>query len=477
LSAPIRVAVAWSWVVFEMRELRAALVAGVVIALCVQRVEAQPAAPAPAPAPAVPAAEPAPAAEPTPPAEPPPAADPAPPAAEPTPATSAPQPVATEEPAATTERAIQIHGFVSEGAFWSTSNDYIGKSSRGSVKLFEVGLNVSTEVAERLRVGAQLFARDFGAFEDPPRFDWAFLDYRFRAWLGLRAGIIKMPFGLYNEYTDIDSARLPILMPQSIYSFVNRDVLLSHRGFAAYGNYSLKSAGELEYQAWLGTLSIPHNALTLAGATLDEIDTKYITGAQLFWQPPVEGLRIGGTFIRTSIDFHLTLAPSTVAALIMAGLVPADFNGRVMIAQRPDTWVVGSAEYIRGNWLFAAEYSRAFKHQQSDLPVVLPTFDEDSERFYAMATRRMSSSLELGGYYSVHHLDADDRGGHDMKYAERFYAWQRDLAATVRYDVNDNWLWKLEGHFIDGTADLPAAANPKPDRYWGLVLLRTTVTF
>src|SRR5215208_1527935 len=98
---------------------------------------------------------------------------------------------------------VQIHGFVSEGAFWSTSNDYIGKSSRGSVKLFEVGLNVSTEIADRLRVGAQLFARDFGAFEDPPRFDWAFLDYRFRAWLGLRAGIIKMPFGLYNEYTDI----------------------------------------------------------------------------------------------------------------------------------------------------------------------------------------------------------------------------------------------------------------------------------
>ena len=31
--------------------------------------------------------------------------------------------------------------------------------------------------------------------------DWAFLDYQWRPWLGLRAGIIKMPFGLYNEYT------------------------------------------------------------------------------------------------------------------------------------------------------------------------------------------------------------------------------------------------------------------------------------
>ena len=64
-----------------------------------------------------------------------------------------------------------------------------------------------------------------------------------------------------------------------------------------------------------------------------------------------------------------------------------------------------------------------------------------------------------------------------MKYPERFYAWQRDAAVTIRYDVNDHWLWKLEGHFIDGTAALPAAQNPNPDRFWGLVLLRTTVTF
>jgi hypothetical protein len=30
---------------------------------------------------------------------------------------------------------------------------------------------------------------------------------------------------------------------------------------------------------------------------------------------------------------------------------------------------------------------------------------------------------------------------------------------------------------MDGTADLPAASNPAPKRYWGLFLVRTTVTF
>lgn len=372
---------------------------------------------------------------------------------------------------------IEFHGFVSEGGFWSTSNDYIGASSRGSLKLFEAGLNVSTEVAERLRAGMQIFTRDFGDFEDPPRFDWAFLDYRWREWLGLRAGIIKMPLGLYNEYADIDAARLPILLPQSVYSFVNRDVWLSHRGFALYGNYPLRGAGEISYQAWLGTLAIPENALTISGATLDSIDTKYVTGAQVFWHPPVEGLRIGGTYLRTSIDFNLTLADATTASLIMAGLVPPEFDGSVVISQRPTGWIIGSAEYTRDAWLFAAEYGRAYKRQRSSLPALLPTFEEDGEAFYGLVAYRASERFELGGYYSVTHLDAGDRRGHDPKWPERWYAWRRDLAATIRYDVNDHWLWKLEGHFIDGAAGLPPARNPDPDRYWGLVLLRTTVTF
>src|SRR5689334_20913394 len=93
---------------------------------------------------------------------------------------------------------IQIHGFVAEGAFVSTDNDYIGESSRGSLELFEAGLNVSTEVADRLRAGIQFYARDVGKFTDmTPRIDWAFLDYHWKPWLGIRAGVIKMPYGLY----------------------------------------------------------------------------------------------------------------------------------------------------------------------------------------------------------------------------------------------------------------------------------------
>jgi hypothetical protein len=222
--------------------------------------------------------------------------------------------------------------------------------------------------------------------------------------------------------------------------------------------------------------------LTVRGATVDRVDTKYVTGAQLFWRPPVEGLRVGGTWLRTSIDFELTLSQQYIDLFVMMGVVPPDFDGRILIAQRPDTWVIGSVEYTRGDWLFAGEYSRAYKRQIT-VPKLIPELNEDAERLYAMATNRLSSSFELGGYYSASHVDAHDRDGRDLnadgtkKYPIRSFAWQRDLAVTLRYDVNDHWLWKLEGHFIDGTAALSRDDNPDPERYWALFLLRTTVTF
>jgi hypothetical protein len=375
---------------------------------------------------------------------------------------------------------LQIHGFISEGGFLSTANDYIGASSRGSLDLFEAGLNVSTEISDKLRAGVQLFGRDEGTFRDlPPRLDWAFLDYRWQPWLGLRAGVVKMPFGLYNEYADIDAARTAILMPQSVYSLRNRSALLAQTGFLLYGARDLgDGAGSLDYQAWLGTLDVPANALELSGATLDSVDTKYVTGAQAFWHAPIDGLRVGGSFLRTSIDFHLTIDPATVEALIMAGLVPPDYTGQLTVSQRPTTQWIASAEYIHDSWLFAAEYARAYKHQVTTLPALLPTFDEDGERFYAMATHRFCERLEAGAYYSVTNADVHDRAGRNtMKFAEPFYAWQRDASATLRFDVNDHWLWKVEAHVIDGAADLALNVNTHPDRFWGMFLFRTTVTF
>ena len=59
-------------------------------------------------------------------------------------------------------------------------------------------------------------------------------------------------------------------------------------------------------------------------------------------------------------------------------------------------------------------------------------------------------------------------------------AYQRDLAVSLRFDVNEHWLFKLEGHYLDGTADLNSTDQPdiaNRAARWGLFLAKTTLSF
>jgi hypothetical protein len=60
--------------------------------------------------------------------------------------------------------------------------------------------------------------------------------------------------------------------------------------------------------------------------------------------------------------------------------------------------------------------------------------------------------------------------------------YQRDVALTLRFDMNAHWLFKVEGHFMHGTAALSPALNGGAavdtlEKVWGLLLLKTTAYF
>lgn len=371
---------------------------------------------------------------------------------------------------------IDVHGFVSQGAFMSTDHDYLGHSERGTVEFTEAAVNLSREVADRLRVTLQIFTRDLGPIGDYRLvLDLGFVDYRWRQWLGLRAGRVKMPFGLYNEINDVPSGRLAILLPQSIYPITSRDFLLGLTGASIYGSPLLGEAGALDYQLYGGTIFIDD----ADNPQIDEIDVRHVVGAQLFWRPPVEGLRVGGSWLNVRMDLDFQLDQATIDQLVAAGSVPADFDGQARVSLHDANLLVGSAELAWRSWLFAGEYSRWLVHSETRPDGLVPDPDSDSERFYALAAYRLDDTYTFGGYYSVKFADTDDRTGEGAAYPESHLAYQADLALTARYDVNEFWLFKAEGHFIQGTSDLAAADNPIDEREknWGLFLVQTVLSF
>lgn len=367
---------------------------------------------------------------------------------------------------------VQVHGFVSQGFMASSKNNYLAESKRGSFEFTEIGINFTKELSDRFRVGLQLFSRDLGPIGNyGAQLDWAYLDYRFFDWLGIRAGRTKLPFGLYNETSDVDAARTSVLLPQSVYPITSRDFLLAQTGVELYGTVPLRQAGDLEYRAYGGTLF--YDPAYEGQTAIEKPKVPYLVGGRLMWKPPLQGLQLGGSVQALQLNLDYVVPERLVSQLEAANALPAGFNGRIQ-AEIPAVLWVTSLEYAPHELLLAAEYGRWHTKVESSLEAVVPSSRTTSERLYGMVSYRVRPWFTPGSYYSVLFSDASDRTARGK--------YQHDVAVTLRFDLTDFWLLKLEGHFMHGTAAVSPALNddrPRAEltRNWLAAFVKTTAYF
>ncbi|MEO7667920.1 MAG: hypothetical protein ABIW57_01190 [Polyangia bacterium] len=353
---------------------------------------------------------------------------------------------------------VAVHATVSQGFMLTTGNDYIlTDTTHGSFQLSELGVNLTKELTDNLRIGAQAFAQNLGMGGNfNLRADWYYLDYRPRDWFGLRFGRLQIPFGLYNEFNDIDAARTPVLLPQSVYPLQGRSFLFAQTGFELYGFARSASAGALEYRLYMGTIFVDPAILIPPGAGVElKLNVRYVAGGRLFWETPLERLRLGVSVLAIQLD------------------VTAFGDGMSIGIRNRSLLAMGSAEYTTGPLILSAEYALWHADQKSVLPP--SNFIKTSERAYVMATYRLTPWLQPALYYGLFFPDIDHRdGGSAFR--------QDDVSFTLRFDVNGHWSIKAEGHYMSGTAGLvtPLSISPPPDNpkdHWGVFLLKTTGYF
>lgn len=381
---------------------------------------------------------------------------------------------ASEDASIAADAPVEIHGFVSQGFILGIQNEYLARSKRGSVEFSEAGINFTKPLTSNLRAGLQLFAHDLGPLGNyRTQFDWYYLAYHATDWLGVRVGRIKVPFGLYNELNDIDVARVPILLPQSIYQADHREYLFAQTGGEVYGDIALPGAGSLEYRVYGGTLSSDLPRTAPEGVTVADVRVPYLYGGRLLWYTPLEGLAAGmsGQGVRFDVDYRLDA--DYLAGLQAEGLVPPEQGAELPVKLRVIRWVA-SLQYAAYDWELSAEYSRWAGDIYSRTPEFLPPHLVN-ERYYVMASYRLSPWFTPGVYYSGFFANVDERKGHEN--------YQHDVAATTRFDLNAHWLLKLEGHLMRGTAALDnptlngGANRADLEPTWGMLLAKTTAYF
>jgi hypothetical protein len=349
---------------------------------------------------------------------------------------------------------LQVHGFISQGFLKTTDNDYLVKSSEGSFEFSEAGVNLTTQLADRLRVGVQFFAFNLG---NMGRFnvkaDWFYLDYRLRDWLGMRAGRLKIPYGLYHDVSDIDAARAPALLPSSIYPFTNRELLLAQTGVEFYGYLPVGRAGALDYRVYGGAVPLELPPQDAAPIPLTSLRVPYIAGLRLLWETPLDGLRVGVTGVYLRV-----IATAIYPPPMLLTVTANEYGG------------VGSIEYAAHDLLLAAEYGRTRVSNHYE-PLLAPDATVTSEGGYLLSAYRLKRWLQPAAFYSLLYPNHDLREGRQNV--------QHDLAGTLRFDVNDYWIIKLEAHYMHGTASLAGAADVRAamPANWGLFVFKTTAYF
>jgi hypothetical protein len=325
---------------------------------------------------------------------------------------------------------LQIHGFATQGFLYSSANNYLTMpSSHGSLQWTEGAISVIDPLNDNLRVGMQIHMYQMGQIGGPRiSVDWASGDYRVNDQLGFRAGKIKVPMGLYNDAQDVDSLFLWTLLPQGIYPVDNRDYDLALLGVEAYGERSLGArVGRVQYSAYYGESTLDPNGgyvlqLSDYGATFPHPPSGKDFGGDLRWVTPLRGLTVGASAQSQALDGagpegSLHMAPT---------FLPAYY-----------------AEWKKGKASFAAEYWRSPIYPVLTLGPDAFTIALDQRAWYGMASYQVTQKLQVGAYYS-HYVNKAANTSLPENYS-------KDWVVSGRYDFNQYFYGKVEGHFLRGT--------------------------
>jgi hypothetical protein len=339
---------------------------------------------------------------------------------------------------------LQVHSFASQGFMYSDQNNYMSMpTSKGSFAMTDAGANISTNITDKFRVGAQVFLRNVGEFGNwHPELDWGFGDYKFKSWFGVRGGKVKTTFGLLTDVQDMDSLHTFALLPQGMYPIDWRSTTIAHSGGDVYGDIPVKHLGTFSYTGFVGMMpSDLSSGYDVASRGVSTIFT-------------YRGGREAGGDLRLTMPFGAVIGASYMDMDISARgtYLSAGVTHPYKQTTTANEWTQYYAQYSFKNFKVDAEYRRNMRDTNLFRTATPTKSITDARTWYASGTYRVSKLLELGAYHSRYYTDmrkdTTPPGTHEF-----------DTTISARLDPINHWYVKVEGHFIHGDPTTPPAAR------------------
>lgn len=403
---------------------------------------------------------------------------------------------------------VQLHGFVSQGFLQTVGANYLSntKNDGGTFEFTEIGLNATAKPYDRVTLGIQLAANDFGRFFNfEPQVDWAYGRYDLPNRInGIDANVVlgrmKLGHGLYNDFRDLDMTRASVFLPQSNYAPAFRDLFLAGNGVQMNVSAQAGALGSFDLSLFAGGTNLdtknsilvdtftniyrdlPGIGISDVGVTDMKIQRTY--AGNLTWNTPLEGLRLKGSAMYSE-NFRVrgTISPKNAIVVDIDGPGPAPplplFPGTYYHETLIPGYVqlIGSAEYQTGDWTFAAEFTHDYFKAIGSITdgngaLVAPanTSYTQFDSGYLAATWQFHPSLQA--YVCINATNYGDTEHYNPDNMHRGYN------AALCWSVTDHFLLKGEFERNEGSFLLLSKDNPQDsERWWSLFALKGTLDF
>lgn len=365
---------------------------------------------------------------------------------------------------------IYINAYIGVGYAVESANNFLD-SKKDENKIIEGALSLTYEYNNNISFAGQVAYREFGEYftDKNLRIDYAEINYTdsfiSNSEQSLSIGRIKIPSGIYNSSRDNPITRPSIIMPQSTYLDLFRNLWLSTDGIMLSSSHQL-AHGLLEMSGGYGKLRLDDNFIDVAlgNDALGNWNEGSMTLADIRYNS--DSLLFGLSYNSVQPEYYST--PGDELPIFPLGNnISTIIDGKVDVSS-----FTAFIQYNVGRFEITSEYTYRDIIISGFIPT--PPNSRPMEGYYAQLKYAASPSLNLMVRYDKFYRYADQKNGFETPIGP-YPAWYNNAATSsvgFNYNINEHWSIVADVHYIEGSGWLPPFSYQVPEsvekKHWML---------
>jgi hypothetical protein len=360
--------------------------------------------------------------------------------------------------------SLKINGFVAQGIIQAENSNFVTNDGDVSLKLTEVGINSAYRINNAFRVAGQAVYLEGGnRYPDGFRIDYLFLEWQlFNSldWhIKTQLGRNKNYHWLYSSTRDVPHTRPTIVLPQSLYFDILRDVALGVDGLALIAQTHNK-LGEWDFNFSYGNSRISEEqkknlvGLSASGKLKLEFDTQF----SLYWRPKLTNFQFGLALLDADFSYQ------------------GGDNDTLFSGDETSQRLILNFLYQGQRWEIASEVMRERVILENSF---FPGFKSDitAEGGYLQARYFLSNQLTVLARLDIYDRDNQNRDGQSIEQLSQglvpgYFGLMDQATLGVTWKLAKNIQLQAEYHKVRGAARLAPIFTPNTilnsSKYWDM---------